>query len=248
MTQQIRKIASQDSGKLGWSITPYLWASDTSLDMTVTDSGIGGGTEIPFADLLDVLESAFQIHVEAGKGNWSGFGDLTYIETSDTISRPLLIIDTSNKQKVLDAAVAYWPNGVGSQLNFFGGLRYSGFDDRYLFSLGANPLVERRSTKDYYDALLGIRYRFDLSERWALLTRGDISFGEKQICVWLPIQGSGVQGRRAKHRVRLQWTDGGLQLSILERSMGNQYEIHDSCYSGFVSGRLRRRVWHRTSH
>ena len=174
----ISAAAAQDSDKLVWSVTPYLWASGTSLDISVQDSGIGGGTEIPFDDLLDVLDAAFQIHVEAGNGNWSGFGDLTYIETSDTVNRPLLVIDSSNKQTVLDAVIAYWPNGVGSQLNVFGGLRYSGFDDRYRFSLGTDPLVEQRSTKDYYDALLGLRYRFDLSERWALLTRGDVSFGD----------------------------------------------------------------------
>jgi hypothetical protein len=232
MTQQIRKTVSalpmlflllassasaQESDKLAWSITPYLWASDTSLDISVIDTGIGGGTEIPFNDLLDVLDAAFQIHVEAGKGNWSGFTDLTYIETSDTVNRPLLIIDTSNKQTMIDAAVAYWPNGVGSSLNFFGGLRYSGFDDRYLFSLGANPLVERRSTKDYYDALLGIRYRFDLSERWALLTRGDISFGDSE-GTWLA-QGlfAYTVGKRQQNRFVIgyqfkeaEFKDGGL--------------------------------------
>jgi len=179
--------AAQDDDQLAWSVTPYLWASDTSLDISLRDSGIGGGTEIKFNDLLDVLDAAFQIHVEAGKGSWSGFADLTYIETSDTANRPLLAIDSRNKQTVLDAVVAYWPDGVGSQLNVFGGLRYSGFDDRYRFSLGTDPLLERRSTKDYYDALLGLRYRFDLSERWALLTRGDVSFGDSE-GTWL-VQG-----------------------------------------------------------
>ena len=34
--------------------------------------------------------------------------------------------------------------------------------------------------EDYFDALLGVRYRFDLSERWGLLTRGDLSFGDSE--------------------------------------------------------------------
>ncbi len=161
----VSTASAQDSDAFGWSITPYIWASDTSLDISVRDTGIGGGADIKFSDLLDDLDTAIQIHVEGGKGNWSGFGDLTYIETSDTTQRPLLVVDSTSKSTVLDAAVAYWPNGVGSQFNVFGGLRYSGFDDRYRFTLGTDPLVERRSTKDYYDALLGIRYHFDLSGR-----------------------------------------------------------------------------------
>ena len=32
----------------------------------------------------------------------------------------------------------------------------------------------------YYDALLGLRYRFNLSERWSLDTRGDASFGDSE--------------------------------------------------------------------
>ncbi len=87
---------AQDSDEFGWSVTPYFWASDTSLDLTVEDTDINGGVKIPFSDLLDVLDTAFQIHVEGGKGNWSGFGDFTYLETSDTIDRPLLNIDTNS--------------------------------------------------------------------------------------------------------------------------------------------------------
>ncbi len=200
-----------------WSITPYLWASDTSLDLTVQDTDINGGVEIPFSDLLDVLDTSIQVHVEAGKGNWSGFADLTYLETSDKIDRPLVDIATTSKQTFIDAAVAYWPEGTGSQLNFFGGLRYSGFDDRYDFLLGANPVVTRRSSEDYLDALVGARYRFDLSERWGLLTRADLSFGDSE-GTWL-VQGlfAYTVGKRQQNRIlfgyqykEAEFRDGGL--------------------------------------
>ena len=101
-----------------WSVTPYIWASDTSLDLTVEDRDINGGVKIPFSDLLDVLDTAFQIHVEGGKGKWSSFIDLTLLETSDTIDRPLLTIQTNNKQTLLDAVAVYWPQCAGPQFNF----------------------------------------------------------------------------------------------------------------------------------
>jgi len=208
---------AQQPNSATWSITPYFWASDTALDLTVEDTDINGGVEIPFSDLLDVLDTAFQIHVEGGKGDWSAFGDFTYLETSDTIDRPLLNILTNSKQTFLDAAIAYWPQGVGSQLNVYGGLRYTGFDDRYEFLLGADPLVVRRSSADYYDALVGIRYRFDLAERWGLLTRTDVSFGDSE-GTWL-VQGllAYTVGKRQQNRIlfgyqykQAEFKDGGL--------------------------------------
>lgn len=173
-------VSAQDSDKLFWSVTPYIWASDTLLDLSVKDPDLSAGVEISFDELVDTLDSAFQIHVEVGKGNWSGFSDLTYISISDDNTSPLLVTDAKNKQLLIDVVAAYWPAGVGSNLNVYGGLRYSGFDDRYRFTLGNQPRVELGSKKDYYDALLGIRYRFDLSKRWALLTRGDLSFGDSE--------------------------------------------------------------------
>ena len=220
---------AQDSSEFSWSITPYLWASDTALDLSVVDTEINAGTEIKFSDLLDVLETAFQIHVEGGKGNWSGFGDFTYIETSDTIARPLLDIATNSKQTFLDAALAYWPEGVGSQLNVYGGLRYSGFDDRYTFLLGVDPLVERRSSSDYYDALIGARYRFDLSERWALLTRGDVSFGDSE-GTWLA-QGlfAYTVGGRQQNRIMF-----GYQYKVAEFDDGSI--VTEFTYNGPMAG------------
>ena len=193
-------VSAQNSDSVGWSITPYLWASNTKVDLTIRDTDIGGET-ISFKDLLDVLDSAFMLHVEGGKGKWSMFGDLTYLETSDTNERTLLDIDTRSKQTFLDAAVTYWPQGVGSAFSLFGGLRYTGFSDRYQFYLGDTLVNERRTSKDYYDALLGLRYRFDLSERWSLLTRGDFSFGDSEGTFLLQANFAYTVGKRQQNRI-----------------------------------------------
>ena len=191
---------AQTSDKINWSITPYIWASTTKVDLTFRDTGIGEG-EISFKDLLDVLDTAGMIHIEAGKGNWSMFGDLTYLKTSDTTERELLTVDTKSEQSFIDAAVAYWPGGVGSQLNFFAGLRYSGFSDRYRFSLGEIQVAEQTSSSDYTDALLGVRYRFDLAERWSLITRGDGSFGDSKGTWLLQANFAYTVGKRQQNRI-----------------------------------------------
>ena len=194
-------VHAQDADSFGWSITPYLWATETTVDLSFRDTNVG--TEVSFSDLLDVLDAAFMIHVEGGGGNWSAFGDLTYLKTSDSTERAAFIVESNSKQIFFDGAVAWWPAGAGSNFSLFGGLRYSGFDDRYTFRLIINntPVGERRSTKDYYDALVGLRYRFDFSERWALLTRADTSFGDSEGTVLLQANLAWTVGKRRQNRI-----------------------------------------------
>lgn len=176
----VRPAHAQESDTFQWSVMPYLWGSKTQLDLTLRGNDLGG-TEISFSDLLDVLDTAVMLQVEAGKGHWSYFGDLTYLETSNSIIRPDAVVDSDSTQVILDAAAAYWPDGVGSTLNFYGGLRFTDFDDRYRITPNnGQPATDLRSAPSYYDLLVGARYRFDLSERWQLLTQGDLSFGDSE--------------------------------------------------------------------
>ncbi len=211
-----------------WSVTPYLWATDTSVNLTFRDTNIGAG-DISFGDLLDVLDAAFMVHVEGGGGNWSAFGDFTYLKTSDTTEGALITTDADNEQIFLDAAVAFWPGGVGSQLNLFGGLRHSGVNDRYRFSIGGMQIGEQRSTKDYYDALLGFRYRFELAERWELLTHGDLSFGDSEGTFLLRANFAYVVGKRRQNRISF-----GYQYKEAEFRDGDL--VTDFSYQGPIAG------------
>ena len=215
-------VHGQEADRFGWSITPYLWATETSVDLTFRDADIGTG-EISFRDLLDVLDAAFMIHVEGGRGNWTAFGDLTYLKISDSTERTAFVIDANNKQLFFDGAVAWWPGGAGSSFNLYGGLRYTGFDDRYTFRLVINnaPVAERRSTKDYSDALVGLRYRFDFSERWSLLTQADTSFGDSEGTILLRANLAWTVGKRQQNRILFgyqyktaEFRDGDLKLDF----------------------------------
>lgn len=210
--------AAAESNKIHWSITPYLWAPVTKVDLKFRDSGIGSA-EVSFDDLLDTLDTAIMVQVEGGKGRWSAFADLTYLDTSDTEQRTVLKIDSESTQVSLDTAVAFWPGGVGSPLSLFGGLRYSGFDDRYRgFGPGGALLGERKSDNDYYDVLVGARYRFDLAQRWQLLTHGDLSVGDSEGTYLLRANIAYVVGKRQQNRIllgyqykRADYKDGDLK-------------------------------------
>jgi len=191
--------AQQDAG-FQWSITPYLWASDTKVDLSFRDANIGNGN-LSFGDLLDVLDAAFMLHAEGGRGGWSAFADWTYLETSDTNPRQVLTIDSESKQTFLDLAAAWWPRATGDKFNIYGGIRYSSFSDKYRFRLGDQVLGQQNSNADYTDFLVGLRYRFDLSERWSLLTQADTSFGDSE-GTWLGRADFGYKvGKRAQNRI-----------------------------------------------
>jgi len=191
--------AAQQPTTFTWSITPYLWASDTQVDLTFRDTALGGDT-ITFKDALDQLDSSFMLNVEGGKGNWSAFADLTWLETSDTEQRPVFFLDTDTETTVLDAGVAYWPAGVGSSLSMLAGVRYTSFDNRYRFSLDGNPVTEVRDNDDYTDALLGLRLIWPVGERWNLVTHADVSFGDSE-GTWLArVMLSRAVGKREMNR------------------------------------------------
>jgi hypothetical protein len=161
------------------------------------------------------------LHVEGGRGNWSAFSDITYLSTSDTTERELLTIDADNEQVLIDAVVAYWPRGVGSPLSVFGGVRYAGVDDRYRVSLDDTELGTQRSSETYYDALVGVRYRFDISDRWAVLTRADYSAGDSEASFLLRANLAYTVGRKQQNRLlfgyqhrQAEYQDGDLQLDL----------------------------------
>ena len=210
----------QSPDSFSWSVTPYLWASETKLDLTL-GNGLSASDKVSFSDLLDTLDTAFMIHAEGGKGKWSMYGDLTYLDMSDSNERELITIDSDSEQTFLDLGAAYWPGGVNSNLSLLGGLRYSGFDDRYTFRAADETIGTRRTTSDYYDALIGIRYRFDLSERWSLLTRADYSFGDSEGIYVVNANFSVTVGKRRQNRIlfgyqykQAEFKDGDLTLDF----------------------------------
>lgn len=193
-------VQAKDTDKMHWSITPYLWATNTKVDLSVRDIDLGS-PQISFSDLLDVIDSAFMLQVEGGKGRWSVFGDLTVLETSDANQRPVFLVNSNSEQVILDAAVAYWPEGIGEELSVYGGVRYTDFDDRYRFSSDGMQVSQIRSAEAYYDALVGMRYRYDLAPRWQLLTRGDVSFGDSEGQYLLRANFAYLVGKRRQNQI-----------------------------------------------
>ena len=182
----------RNRGDILWSVTPYVWAVDTELDLKADGDKVGGA-DVSFSDLLDTLDMALQVVAEAGIDgtNWSALVDFTYLSTSDSTRIPTagsgeVKLATDSEQYFIDAAIAYWPGGVGSNLNLFGGIRYTDLDDEFMLK---DPNTGMRldkidNSRSYTDALIGGRYRHDLNSRWAVTTQADYGFGDSE-GIWL---------------------------------------------------------------
>ncbi len=172
-------VTARAAEPLKWSVTPYIWATETTVDLTADGTPIGGGT-VTFSDLMDATDASFQIHVEAGRSRWSGFIDFTYLDTFDDEDFGGVKIETDSEQWLIDLAVAFWPGGEEKGLSFYGGLRYTDLDDEYEFKMMGSSIGTLRSQRDFTDLLLGVRYRFTMGKHWSLWTRGDVSFGDSE--------------------------------------------------------------------
>ncbi|MEJ2088382.1 MAG: hypothetical protein P8Y69_07890 [Gammaproteobacteria bacterium] len=113
------------------------------------------------------------------------------------------------------AAVSRYRRGLLARWRWLGAQSVrraaSGFDDRYRVSVGDTELTRRKSTKDYYDALVGVRYRIDLALHWSILTRADTSFGDSEGTFLL--------------QANLAWTLGSRELNRI--LIGYQYKEAD---------------------
>ena len=202
---------------LRWSVTPYVWATDTTVDFTADGTPIGGA-KVTFSDLVDQTDTSFQIHVEAGRGRFSGFTDLTYLDTSDGLDVGGGVrIETDSEQVIMDLALAFWPGGEEKGLSFIGGVRYTGLDDKHQFKLMGAPVGTLRSDRSFTDLLLGVRYVYPFGGHWSLGTRGDVSFGDSEGTFQLQATLRYAVGKKRTHGIlfgyrykEAEFEDGGL--------------------------------------
>jgi hypothetical protein len=162
-----------------WSLTPYMWASDIS-ETLLLDGAEVGGDDTEFSDVVDTLDTSLQLHFEGVGDRWGLFGDVTYIELSDSAEGELGFgsLDVEIEEMLLEGGLIWRPGGGDGRLELLLGARYLAVDELYRLEIGAPPdPYQRRVDEGYLDALVGLRYNVPLSPRWMVSLRGDVSAG-----------------------------------------------------------------------
>ncbi len=179
---------AQSSDEWTWIVAPYLWASDVDLDLAVNDQSVGGSAS--FSDLLDKVDTAFMGHVEARKGSWGVFGDMIYLDLSESKTVPVgpggpilgdFEADASLKMQIYEFGGAFDVSGGSdsTRVDLLAGIRYIDADiaaDLTLPGPSARQIPIRTGPSET-DLMLGFRVIHGFSERWSIGARADVSYG-----------------------------------------------------------------------
>jgi hypothetical protein len=215
-----------------WSLTPYMWATDIS-ETLLLDGDEVGGDDTEFADLVDVLDTSLQLRFEGAGERWGVFGDVTYIELTDSAEGELGLtrFDVEIEELLLEGGLIWRPGGGADGLDVLIGARYLGVDEFYRLEIGAVPEpVQRRLDEGYLDALVGLRYQVPLSPRWVLSLKGDVSAGGTDL-TWTA---QGLVGWRfGAHRNSAVLA--GYRYRELEYGKANTLDV-EKALSGFIFG------------
>lgn len=227
--------AESSSDSWQFNVTPYAWAPSVDGDFTVASQS--ASIDADFLDVIDAADSvlAFEGRVQARKGRWATFFDVTYmsLDFNDVGPGPVNA-DASTELAYLEWAGTYrlgeWPmNAANRSVRFdaLAGMRYTALDSQLDFE--RLPTVGK--SEDWVDPIIGGRVSADLTEKVALIIEGDIG-------------GFGVGSDFSWHNVALL----GYRVSVFNHDamvMGGYRALYQDFETG--SG-LRHFEWDTTLH
>lgn len=166
----------QKQGAWEWSVAPYLWG--TGIDGTIGVRGHETSVNADFGDLVDFVNAAAALHVEAmNKNRWGFYTEVFYVSLGNETTTATGEIDSNAYQTIADAAAMY---RIKPPLDLYFGARYQRVSTNISF-----PILGRFSqAEDWTDFIVGARYAPKLSKRWQLVLRGDVGTGDSD-STWL---------------------------------------------------------------
>lgn len=170
-----------------WTITPYAWATDVSVDSELDGRQVIDET-IPVTDLMKDLRMILQGRVEAQKGANGVMLDLFYVALEDEASAIALpqsageaALDSRIDMSIIDVAGVFDPKGDRQGFGFTYGARI--VDQRATidgtFDLASGTTVQKQfeTHETLVDGLIGLRYRRRLTPHLSLQMQADASTG-----------------------------------------------------------------------
>lgn len=162
----------------------YVWAAQMSGELSVRN--VTTLVYMSFGDAAKNLSGIFTFHLEAGKHRWGVLADLGYVSLSTgtevTVpglqpSAPARVIsgsfDLSNVVFEVGGSYLAVPN---QRLSVIGGLRTYTMAPAISFT-AASTLTPVDTSRTAAYGFAGLQYRPKLSDKWTLVTRGDIGGG-----------------------------------------------------------------------
>ena len=162
---------SQEERAWKFDLAPfYLWAVNLEGDATVR--GATNPVDLSFDQIFDNLEGAFIFHFEALHENkWGFIADIDYLDISQNAQVAVFDIDVSVKETVAEFDGFYRIAHGVHQFDMVAGVRYN--EVKLEYDIRNLPFDNSR-TENWWDPVVGVRYRYPIADRWTLQLRGDI--------------------------------------------------------------------------
>lgn len=176
--------AEDSSGTKNWefNLAPlYLWAANMDGEMTVKAQT--QSLKLDFDEIFDKLEAAFTVHFEGlYKKKWGFLFDFSYINISDSITTPgpgaaNINVDFEDIMVELGGIYRFYEKGPHI-FEGLGGARFTNLDAEVNITGGPPPTPQRiDGSENWWDPIVGLRYKWQMSEKWRLTLRGDVGVG-----------------------------------------------------------------------
>ena len=183
-----------DQDKWQFQFSPYFWLA--GLHGT---GGVGNRTtnvDESFSDVFDALNFAFMGTFEARKGKFISLTDLEYVSVSDEKATPgplFSTVDAGFKTFIFDQEVGYRvlenPE-KGASLDVLGGARVWHVSTDFEFGAGILPATRIKASRNWVDAVGGLRGKMALSQKMFLTGKFDLGGGGSKF-TWQVFAGAG---------------------------------------------------------
>jgi opacity protein-like surface antigen len=238
--------AAQSSDETAWRASLYLWVPSVkaTIGQSVPEGDIAG--DVSSGDYLSHLKSAFLGTLEARKGRCSLFVDTIYLNVGDlkttitsisgpggNIALPVNRNAGSNLKAFVGTVVAGYALDASrdTTMDAFVGTRYVRLDTRldweFTTPAGNFPLRgSAESTKDIWDAIVGIRGRTALGGKWFAPYWLDAGAGDSRL-TWQAMAGLGYA---------LDWGDVVVAYRYAAYKFRGDQPASDMSFNGVLAG------------
>ncbi len=177
-------FAGRDRQSDDWqfALSPlFLWGM--SLDGTTVIGPVSAPLQLDFKDdVFGNLGAVFTVHFDAKKDDLALFAEYQYVNLEPSSSIPNgPTVDVDFTIQAAEFGAGYraltWGN---TDVEPILGLRWT-YQDLGATVQGGPQLVD--STEDWWDVFGGVRLWTHFNEKWTLISRGDIGFGDSDL-VW----------------------------------------------------------------
>jgi len=164
--------SAQEEDNWQFDLAPlYFWAAN--LDGNAVVKGQGSSVNLDFNDVFDNLQSVFTARFEAWyKNRWGIFFDYNYLNISGEQETPLAKnIKVDLTSSFFNLALGYRVFSGMHTLDAMVGVRYTYLDTELTFLGDPKKPVDKES---WADPIFGLRYRWQMAEKWAITFYGDV--------------------------------------------------------------------------